>query len=312
MFRFAVLAALMCGFLWLSPAVAEPVFVPGSRVGLVPPVGFVPSDKFKGFLSAAERGSILIVEMPKEAYAQVSRLSDAGLADRGIKVHSRSALTVGKAPAVLIRGQQSYSGIVLTKWLMVIGFADFAAMVTAQMPADLPSFRLDAMDQSLKTIAYRPALTMAQKMAALPFSLGSTADMRVVNVMAGNTLILTRGPKDTFRGAEQPLLVITRSFTGPGLADAKAEKVARLTIRNIASLSDISIERTRTASFAGGDGFEIVARARATRTRKPVAVIQWVKMLDEAYVRMVGIASPKSRETDFTAFREIRDGIRAK
>ncbi|MBT3533009.1 MAG: hypothetical protein HN478_03965 [Rhodospirillaceae bacterium] len=104
MFRFAVLAALMCGFLWLSPAVAEPVFVPGSRVGLVPPVGFVPSDKFKGFLSAAERGSILIVEMPKEAYAQVSRLSDAGLADRGIKVHSRSALTVGKAPAVLIRG----------------------------------------------------------------------------------------------------------------------------------------------------------------------------------------------------------------
>ena len=103
-----------------------------------------------------------------------------------------------------------------------------------------------------------------------------------------------------------------RSFPGALAVGITAEKVSRHTIRKIATLGDIAIEHTGNVRFAGGDGFEIVARARTTKTNEPVAVIQWVKMLDEGYIRIIGISSIATRAADFPVFRKIRDSIRAR
>ena len=312
MLRFAVSIAVICGFLWVLPATAEPVFVPGSQVGLVPPPGFIPSDTFKGFLSPQESGSILIVEMPAQAYDQVSGVSDAMWATKGITVQSRTVLSIDGARAVLIKGRQNYSGIALKKWMIIIGFDDLTAMVTAQIPATVAKERQAAIESSLGTIQLRAALSLDQKLAALPFSIGATDTMRVTNVLAGNTVLLTRGPKNIVEGAEQPMLIIARSFTRASAVGTTAEKVSRHSIGNIASLGDIAIERTGNVRFANGDGFEIVARARVTKTNEPVAVIQWVKMLDDGYLRIIGMSSTATRAAEFTAFRKIRDSIQAK
>jgi hypothetical protein len=312
MLRFAVSIAVICGFLWVLPATAEPVFVPGSQVGLVPPPGFIPSDTFKGFLSPQESGSILIIEMPAQAYDQVSGVSDAAWASKGIAVQSRTVLSIDGARAVLIKGRQNYSGVAFKKWMMIIGFDDLTAMVTAQIPETVPRERQAAIDSSLGTIQRRAALTLDQKIAALPFNIGATDNFRVANVVAGNTILLTRGPKNIVEGAEQPMLIIARSITRALAEGITAEKVSRHTIRNIASLGDIAIERTGNVRFASGDGFEIVARARVTKTNEPVAVIQWVKMLDDGYLRIIGISGTATRAADFTAFRKIRDSIRAR
>jgi hypothetical protein len=61
---------------------------------MVPPRGFTPSKEFKGFLSAEEQGSILIMEMPARAYGQVSSLSDAGWATKSITVLSRTKMRI--------------------------------------------------------------------------------------------------------------------------------------------------------------------------------------------------------------------------
>ncbi len=312
MLRIAVWIAVSCGFLWVLPATAEPVFVPGSRVGLVPPPGFSPSDAFKGFFSAQESASILIVEMPAQAYDQISVVSDAMWASKGIAVQSRTALSIDGARAILITGRQNSSGIGFKKWIMIIGFDDVTAMVTAQIPATAPKVRQAAIDSSLRTIQRRAALTLDQRISALPFSIGSTDNMRVIQVLAGNTIGLTRGPKNIVEGAEQPILFITRSFPGALAVGIAAEQVSRHSIRKIATLGNIAIEHTGNVRFAGGDGFEIVARARTTKTNESVAVVQWVKMLDDGYLRIVGISSIATRAADFTAFRNIRDSIRAK
>ena len=310
--RVVVWMTLILGILWVLPAAAEPVFVPGSRIGLVPPPGFVPSDKFTGFISTAEGGSILVVEMPAQAYDQVSGMPDAALASKGIAVRSRTALSIDGAPAVLIEGVQNYSGIEFKKWMMIVGFDDVTAVVTAQIPAITPAERLAAIDSALRAIQLRAALTLDQKLAALPFSIGSTANMRVSFVVAGNTVGLTRGPKNIVQGAEQPILIVARSFARALPAGLTAEKVSRQAIGKIATLGDIAIERAGNVRIAGGDGFEIVARARMTKTNEPVAVIQWVKMLDDGYLRFVGISGTETRAADFTAFRKIRDTIRAR
>lgn len=310
--RVVVWMTLILGILWVLPAIAEPVFVPGSRVGLVPPPGFIPSDKFKGFVSAAESGSILVIEMPAQAYDQVSGMPDAALASKGIAVQSRTTLSIDGAPAVLIAGVQNYSGFEFKKWMMIVGFDDITVMVTAQIPAITPAERLAAIDIALRSIRLRAALTLDQKLAALPFSIGSTGNMRVIFVLAGNTVVLTRGSKNIVQGAEQPTLIVGRSFPRTLPAGLTAEKISRQAIRKIATLGDIAIERAGNVRIAGGDGFEIVARARKTKTNESVAVIQWVKMLDDGYLRIIGISGTETRAADFTAFRKIRDTIRAR
>ena len=312
MLRIALSITLICGCLWILPATAEPVFGPGSRVGLLLPPDFFPSDQFAGYISPQEGGSILIIELPAEAYDEVSGLSDAAWASKEIVVQSRVAMSIDGARAVLIKGRQFNSGVTFQKWVVIIGFDGFTALVTAQIPANVPEDRLAAIDQSLKSIQSRAALTVGEKVAALPFTIGSTDNMRVWNVFAGNTIGLTRGSKNIVDGAEQPILFITRSSSSGSAAGLSAENSSRLTIKKIATLSDIEIEDTDTVRFAGSDGFEIVARARVAETNEPVAIVQWVSMLDDGYMRIVGITRIETRAADFTAFRAIRDSVQAK
>ena len=196
--------------------------------------------------------------------------------------------------------------------MMIVGFDDVTVVVTAQIPAIAPTERLAAIDSALRAIQLRAALTLDQKIAALPFSIGSTANMRVSFVVAGNTVGLTRGPRNVVLGAEQPLLIVARSFSRASPAGLTAEKVSRQAIGKIATLGDIEVKRAGNVRLAGGDGFEIVARARLATTKKPVAVVQWVMLLADGYIRIVGISGTATRAADFTAFRIIRDSIRAK
>ena len=58
---------------WLSAApvrAADPVFPLGSRIGLAPPSGLVPSHTFEGFEDSDNKVAIVLIELAPAAYAQ--------------------------------------------------------------------------------------------------------------------------------------------------------------------------------------------------------------------------------------------------
>src|ERR1019366_5435884 len=62
----------------LSPAFsAEPVFPPGSRIGLEPPGGLKPSTHFPGFEDIDRKVAVTILELPASAYAELARAANA-------------------------------------------------------------------------------------------------------------------------------------------------------------------------------------------------------------------------------------------
>src|SRR5262249_61623236 len=63
----------------------DPIFPPGSRVGLVPPQGFEVGKAFSGFGDPARNALILITELPASAYAEL----DARLAHEQLRRHWR-------------------------------------------------------------------------------------------------------------------------------------------------------------------------------------------------------------------------------
>ena len=60
---------LLAGSAWA----ADPVFPAGSRIGLVPPPGFVVSKNFPGFEHAEKQASILVAELPGYAFESIEK-----------------------------------------------------------------------------------------------------------------------------------------------------------------------------------------------------------------------------------------------
>src|SRR5271168_1221978 len=55
----------------MGPALADPTFPPGVRVGLTPLVGLVRSKSFPGFESEDQSVKVLVTELPADAFGEV-------------------------------------------------------------------------------------------------------------------------------------------------------------------------------------------------------------------------------------------------
>ena len=128
-----LVAAVLGYLLFLSAALAaEPVYPPGSRVGLIPPKDMVVSKRFTGFENPAKLASITIAEMPPEAYPQLAAsLSREALKRQGVTVTSHETLKIGGHPAVLIAGDQE-GPAKLRKWVLALGDPATTTLLVAQ------------------------------------------------------------------------------------------------------------------------------------------------------------------------------------
>ena len=90
-------ASLACG---AAAQAADAVFPPASHVGLVAPATMTPSQNFRGFEDRAANASILILEMPAQAYEGVEKqltpeaLKKDGVTDVGLLPHPDAHLDV--------------------------------------------------------------------------------------------------------------------------------------------------------------------------------------------------------------------------
>src|SRR5262245_33909509 len=97
--------------LLLSPVAAlaaEPIFPPGSAIGLTPPPGMVPAPNFSGFLDETTGAVILLVKFPADAAfnaAVADAHDDAKFAMAGIAIRTRENVTIGGNPAFLMTGR---------------------------------------------------------------------------------------------------------------------------------------------------------------------------------------------------------------
>jgi hypothetical protein len=305
-FRAALLPALLA---LTAPALAEPVFLPGSRIGLDPPDGLEVSKRFKGYENAAKATAITLMEMPAEAYGQLSAaLGPEALKTQGFELEGREELKVGGADAVLITGTQAVGGVPVRKWLLVAAEGSMTGFVVAQ---SLPEggYEDAVMREALRSIVFRPAIPLEDQIGALPFRLSERAGFRPVRVMTGNSLFLTDGPQDVVRDAEQPILILAQSVQ-PAPRDPEARAAfARAALFGNNALTDLSVERAGPFRQGGAEWHEIVARGVDRSSNTPVVVMQTIRFGPGTYLRAVGVARAETRDAALPRFRKVVDGI---
>jgi hypothetical protein len=300
-------------FFALPAKAAEPVFPPGSRIGLVPPVGMTLGRLFQGFEDRDKNASMIFVELSGEAYAEIEKsFAVETLKAQGLDVQAREELALQDGRGFLVIAHQTIAGTPIRKWALVATEHDLTAVISVQVPdAAQDAYPDAALRAALATFTTRAAVPLQEQLELLPFSLKDLAGFRIVRAAATGAALLTEGPKDAIELSDQPLLLIT--FL-PGAADqvSDRESLARRAISGTPGVKDMRVVRSESMRIGGQPGHEIVVDAKDAKTETDLRVVQWLRFGPAGSLRLLGAVRADEWDKVFPKFRAVRDGIEAK
>lgn len=301
----ALLAAVLLAAAPMARA-AEPIFPRGVSVGLVPPPGMVESQSFSGFEDRAHTASLIVVDMPAEAYDQIEAgFTAPALATKGITLERREPFTVAGARALLLEGTQTAGLTKLRKWMLLAGNDALTALLTLQVPeSEAAAYPEDVVKAAFASLVIR---SFSDQISGLPFAVTNLAGFRPVRALAGTTLILTDGPKNTVEDGEQPMFVI--SVGAPAPRDDERRQFAIRALSSLPGLRELRLERAEPQRIQGQPGVEVMANGIDAGSGKPVKVVQWIRFAPSAYIRMVAVTRLDAFPDLYDRLRAIRDGV---
>ena len=142
----------------------------------MPPAGFVLSGRFQGFMREDTLSSIMLNEMPAEAFLEFKTVAPAAFAAQGMR-HLGTCRIPGLAvPQVCHRLTQDTAIGPFRKWFLVLGHAAFTAQVVVNVPDEaIQSGEMAEADieAALTTIAFVVSENLAQASKRKFRSLGS-------------------------------------------------------------------------------------------------------------------------------------------
>ncbi len=308
-------ALILAAGLAPAPAVAaDPVYPPGSRFGFDPPSDMSLSRRFAGFERKEGGATVSVVELPPNAFPElVTGFTDANLLSQGFAVEKREAVKVGDDEGMLYTGEQpadpNASGPGIRKWILVVGTSSVTGLIIAQA---LPDAETEATMRKFVTgVTIRAPLTLAQQVDALPFRIADSAGFRPIRVLAGNSILLTDGPKDQMENLEQPILVLAQAVQQPPSAEQR-DGFARAALYANRTMKDFVIERAQSYRSKGAEWHEIVARAVDMPTNVPVVVSQTIRFNPDGYLRALGVVREDRRTGVLAKFRDVVDSVQVR
>lgn len=305
---FGALAALTIA---IGPAfAADPVFPTNSRVGMVPPVGFTPASRFVGFENVSANAAILISSMPAEAYPELEKnLTDEALTKGGLKITVREPITLKDGKGVFIAGPREASGQKRYEGIAIATTGGVTTFISVQMLEASHEQVTDAMlRDAFKTISVRKEIPESEKLSILPYKFANMAGFRVLLTAGDGSAILTEGPKDTVKGAEQPFVLVGVKVGNVPKREER-DKFARDVFSGAPGLKDVRITRAEPLRIGQSDGYEIIADAKEAESGADVTAVQWLRFGENGHLQMLGIVRKNQWAETYPKLRAIRDGI---
>lgn len=285
---------------------AEPVYPPGSRVGITPPAGMTPDAVGARFQDPQNGATLTVLELPGPAYEQIERGLFAAN-EPNVTLIKRETFGFAAGLGYLAEVEVKTDGKTLRKWVL-LGRAvagEPTALVTFDIPAEARSAYPEAkVREALASVAFRPA-PIEEQLNLMPMKFSDLAGFRVVRVHPTLGVLLTDGPKD--QSPEQPTLLLTFGTQTVG-NPADRQSAAQDMLRNF-GLPDLRIQTTETLRLRNQPMIEVRAEAKDPPSGTELRVIQWVRFSEGGFMRIVAAAPKKDWEEAFPRFRAVRDGI---
>jgi hypothetical protein len=302
-----VCAALAASVLLVSVSPADPVYPPGSRIGLEPPPGMVPVGA--GFADRARGAMLVITELSLQSYARVMQdFSPERMQAGGMELLAREMIALPGGDGQLVVARQTENGVPLRKWALLTRTDDMTAIVVAVLPeAARDAYPDAAMRAALGSVTVRAKLAPDAMLAVLPYRLDDLGGFRLLRASPNGTAELTFGPNDTTLPAEQPDFMVAPRAVEPPPA-AERDRFAQRMLLGFLNRPDARIVRSEAIRIGGAPGHEIVAEGRDPATGAELMTVQWLRF-DAGVVQMFGVARNDDWAESLRRMRALRDGF---
>ncbi len=311
--------ALVLGFLFAVPlgaasAFAQPIFPPGSRIGLVPPPGMSMSQTFQGFEDRARNAVIAVTELSAQSYPKLEReFSDAQMRAAGMETIARETIAIPNGQALLVGARQVVNGVAVRKWAALTLIPDdLAVVVVAAVPDTAKDAYPDAaLQAALKTLLIKTRLSPDEMLAVLPYRLNDLGGFRLLRASPDGTAVLTFGPRDTPLPAEQPFfMVATRAAELP--PPAERDRFAQRVYMAFSGRPDLHVVSSDAIKVGAAAAHEIVAESKDDKTGDDYVSVQWLLFGTNGFAQMIGIARKDQWSAMLPRMRALRDGFEPK
>jgi hypothetical protein len=286
---------------------AEPVFPPGSRIGLEPPGEMKPSSRLPGF-EDPERGVVIaVLDLPGSAYRELEN-AFFNKAQGDIQNAKRESFPFETGIGLLMSGTIQHNGVSVHRWsllaLAVGSVPNLTMLINVEVPDTALSIYSEAsIRKALASATFRPA-PIQEQLGLLPFKLGDLAGFQVMQVLPTGSVIL--GESKSENDGPQPFMIVSIERNGPAEA-ADRSLFARDLVAN-APVRDLSIQSADTMRIKGAPGHEIRARGKGPGGDL-VSLVQWLRFGAGGFLRIVGVSPADKWDQSFARFRTVRDGI---
>ena len=300
----------------LPATAAELNYPPGSRIGLAPPPGLVPSKTFFGYEDPSNSVAMMLVALPPQAYADLdASVTAETLKRQGVTVESREALPLPSGKAFLVVGRQEVDNVKIRKWILVASSPTLTGFVTVQMPETATALYPDAaIRASLATLAFRAAVPVDEQLGLLPFKVSELSGFRIAGVIPGRAVMLSDAPAGAPGSPDstnEPHIFAAIAAGGPAQS-ADRDTFAREVFATLPNIREIRVTTSEPLRMAGQQGHQIIADAKDASGTSPLTVVQWLRFGGGGYMQIVGIARADAWKEAYPRFRSVRDGIEAR
>jgi len=308
---FAALGAVLA-FAAQAPA-ADAVFPPASHIGLVAPATMKPSQNFRGFEDHDANASILILEVPAQAYAGVEKqLTPEALKKDGLVEEKRETVTLNGAKGLLLAGTQENDNKKYRKWLLLASWPEGASLIAFQVPDENKSKYPEAsVRAALLSVTLRPVVPVDEQLRLVPIRFDDLSGLRPFRVLGNSSVFLTDGASDPKEPTEQPLFIVSVGPGGPEQASDRAN-FSRQLFFGLSDFKDLRIVGTDVLRLDNLQTYEIQAEAKDPKSDSPMKLVQWIRFGNGGFIRFVGIARADAWADAFPKFRAVRDGTKPK
>ena len=300
-------AAVAASVLFASAAFADPVYPPGSRIGLEPPPGMVPSGA--GFADRTRGAMLVVTELSVQTYARVMQdFSPERMQAGGMELLAREMIALPGGDGQLVVARQVENGVPLRKWALLTRTEDMTAIVVATLPEAAREAYPDAvLRAAFGSVTVRAKLPPEELLAVLPYRLDDLGGFRPLQASPNGTAVLTLGPSDTTLPAEQPFFMVAPRAVEPPPA-AERDRFAQRMLMSFLNRPDARIVRSEAIRIGSAPGHEIIVEGRDPATGAELMTVQWLRF-DAGVVQMFGVARKDNWAESLRRMRALRDGF---
>lgn len=241
-----------------TPALAQKAQpVPGTSVSLVAPQGFEQASGFAGLMNKQSQASVLVVEMPAEAHAQVATLfssldvAKTNFARQNVEVQKIEQVDTAGGQVPLVSGKQTVGAARLDKWVSLFKGAK-TVMITVQAP-ESAKLQSDEVRKLMASVSLGREPTIQEKLSSLPFAIQPAEPFRVVDTIGGAGVLMTVGDKNTDPTASQPVMITAYQMSAPVSAE-QLETISDALLKQTNELQNATVKEKRRVPFAGQNG----------------------------------------------------------